>query len=253
MLTVILVCWHAEEAAPRIAGLEKLGCEVRWLGPSSSFSMKNAGADGVSAIVIDLGRLPSHGVYCAEHFRKMKRFRSTPILFILGDPAKMDAIRAAYTLDTFTTWPRLAGALKKAIAAGEVRYERPPKVARPERSLAQKLNLKAGSRVYLKDAPREFFTALRELPDSLEWLEEQAGSNQALLFFDDPDQLYRQWDLLSEIAARHSFWLVYRKGVFKLPELNEAIRDSGLASFKICAINANWTGIQIHHSRKERT
>jgi hypothetical protein len=38
-------------------------------------------------------------------------------------------------------------------------------------------------------------------------------------------------------------WIFYRKGVLKSPDVRELLLDAGLVDYKICSVNANWSGI----------
>ena len=65
------------------------------------------------AAVIDLTRLPSHGRYVAAEIRATKSTRHIPIVFVDGDPEKVERIRKDLPDAVYTSRSRLASALKR--------------------------------------------------------------------------------------------------------------------------------------------
>ena len=111
---VRLVHWNADEAAPRVEALREAGWVVRYAAPDDAPSMTGWRADAPAALVVDLSRLPSHGASIAMMVRVSKWGRRIPLVFVGGAPEKVAAVRAKLPDATYTTWPRVRGALRAA-------------------------------------------------------------------------------------------------------------------------------------------
>jgi hypothetical protein len=93
MAVVRLFHWSSAEAEPLIAKLRTGGYEVAYKRDTQSPSIREIRGAAPVAIVIDLSRMPSHGRYVAAWVRGSKSIRHIPIVFVDGDPAKVEAIR----------------------------------------------------------------------------------------------------------------------------------------------------------------
>lgn len=69
-----------------------------------------------AAVVIDLGRLPSHGRDVGVGVRTSKATRHVPLVFVDGAKAKVAKVRETLPDATFTTWDEIVGALTAALA-----------------------------------------------------------------------------------------------------------------------------------------
>ena len=121
---------------------------------------------------------------------------------------------------------------------------------RPYRSLVDKLGLRPNSKVYLADAPREFFLAFGETPGGMEWVESPRDVKLGFFFLCEPGDLLERWSQVAGMARRHPVWIVYRKGVFKLPQLRDQLREAGLIDYKVCAINDRFSGLLVCRARQ---
>src|SRR5439155_4717822 len=117
MPRVQLVHWKESEAAPGIERLRDAGFTVRFE-PFDPFpaALKRAKADPPDAFVIDLSRLPSAGRDVGLALREAKSTRFVPIVFVGGEPEKIQRTQRHLPDATYTTWPRIVAALKRAMA-----------------------------------------------------------------------------------------------------------------------------------------
>jgi CheY-like chemotaxis protein len=113
-----LVHWHEAEAAERAERLRSFGHDVvvHWQQDGGGDLTRALAAEPPDALVIDLGRLPSHGREVATWLRQKKSLRHVPIVFVPGDEAKTARIRELLPDAVFAPWERLRPALARAIA-----------------------------------------------------------------------------------------------------------------------------------------
>ena len=129
------------------------------------------------AAVIDLTRLPSHGRYVAAAIRATKSTRHIPIVFVDGDPEKVERVRKDLPDAVYTSRSRLVSALKRVKPLADP--VAPPRMMdRTDRTTAEKLGIKAGARVALIDPPADYLRVLGRLPKDAS-LEEEPGGDVA--------------------------------------------------------------------------
>jgi hypothetical protein len=161
---VVLVHWNAAGGHDRADELRKAGFDVAFE-PATPASMRRAAERPPDAFVIDLSRLPAQGREVGKWIRERKATRGVPIVFVDGEKDKVEKARRELPDAVFTSWRRIGGALKRAIA-------RPPSApvlpSRPAgysgTPLPQKLGIKPASTAGLIGAPDDFQKTLGDLP-----------------------------------------------------------------------------------------
>jgi hypothetical protein len=249
MARVLLFHWKEEEALPLVERLRNWGHEAAWRGMRDNREVKITSARqfGAEVVVFDLSRMPVYSKYQAELVRKAKSTAHIPFVFVGGDEDKVAELRAIYPGEIFSTWGKLEGVLRKIKAGGGVRAM--PGQTKPERQLWQKMGLREGMRVWLGEAPREFERALGQYPETVEFVEEEAGVRLFVHFVED---MMRAMDGLERMAAQAEIapvWVFYRKGVLKMNDLRNMLLGVGLVDYKICAMNERWAGILVTRKR----
>lgn len=258
MHRIRLIHWDAAGAEERGAFLRSVGCGVvhEQLTPAGLRALRK---DPPSAIVLDLSRAPSQGRDVALGLRKHKATRHVPLVFVGGDPKKVARIRELLPDATYTTWDAIEGALNHAIA-------HPPEDPVVPRStfdayagtpLPKKLGIKADSVITLIGAPEGFEDTLGELP---------AG---ALLRRGDPDprgvtlwfvrsrqELEDQIEEMGAFARGGGLWIAWpKKASGVASDLSQTVvrkvgLASGLVDFKICSLDATWSGLRFSQRKK---
>src|ERR1700687_2499095 len=147
MPRVRLFHWRAEEAKPLIAALRAGGYAVDYPGDEAN-SWRSLRESPPLAAVIDLTRVPSHGRYVAAEIRATKSIRHIPIVFVDGDPNKVDSIRKVLPDAVYTSRARGASVLKRVKPLADP-VVAPRIMDRTDRTAAEKLGIKAGARVAL--------------------------------------------------------------------------------------------------------
>lgn len=252
MPRVRLIHWKAEEAAERIAKLEAAGYEVEYsqLNGESYKALKN---NPPAAFVIDLTRMFSHGMEIGTGLRGYKATRSVPLVFVEGEPEKVERLKGLLPDATYTTWSKIRSALKSAIA------NPPANPVKPESNLAgysgtplpKKLGIKPNSAVALVNAPRNFERTLGELPEGVNFIATADGKAELIIWF-----IQSRFELESRIAEMRDatgnggLWIAWpKKASGIVTDVTDAIvRETGLAvglvDYKVCAIDATWSGLK---------
>ncbi|MEO6724666.1 MAG: hypothetical protein ABIP14_05140 [Blastocatellia bacterium] len=251
-----LIHWKAEEAAERIKTLRAAGYEVEYemLDGEGYRALRN---NPPAAFVIDLSRLPSQGRDVAVGLSGYNATRHTPLVFVEGEPEKIERIKQSLPEATYTTWNKIRSTLKAAIAKP---VSNPIK---PESNLAgysgtplpKKLGIKPNSTVALINAPKDFETTLGELPEGVRFITQASGSPELIVWFIRMRiELLERITEMRNLTGNGGLWIAWpkksaRKESGVASDVTENIvRDTGLAvglvDYKVCAIDATWSGLK---------
>jgi len=251
--SVYLIHWKAAQAPERLRRIRAAGYEATYeelMGPDPLRRLKS---DPPAAIVIDLTRLPSHGREVALALRQRRSTRYVPLVFVEGDPEKVARIRTLLPDAVYTSWSRIRSSLKRAIAH-PVAEPRVPKSVLEGYSgtpLPKKLGIKPGAAVALVDAPPRFEKTLGPLPDGVTFGKDRRGSADLILWF-----VRSRADLargIRRMAARidgNALWVIWPKKAGALAsdvgetDVREAGLAAGLVDYKVCAVDATWSGLK---------
>lgn len=259
MKRVRIVC--AEAAAATLAApLRAAGYEVA-AGPIRSKDDARAlRADPPDAVVIDLARAPSTGSDIALALRLAAPTRAIPIVMAGGDPAKVAAMRKHLPGAAFAGHAGLPAAVARAIA----RPARP--VPKPASALAgysgtplpKKLGIKPGSVVALEAAPRGFEAVLGELPEGARTRRGGAAAPDLTLWFvRSRRELEAGVVRMAPRAGSGGLWIVWPKKTSAIAgdvgegDVRAAGLAAGLVDFKVCAVDATWSGLRFSRKRPD--
>lgn len=264
---VFLVHWHPDECAARAARLVAMGYDVASESRQDGAGLRTMDSAQPDALVIDLGRLPSHGREVALAVRQRKKSRHLPLVFVDGEAQRVEALRDLLPDATFTTWKALRPALAAAIAnppsapivpsANPAGYSGTP--------LPKKLTIKEDHTVVVLGAPDDFAKTLGPLPRGATLRSRaRAGADVIILFSHRAADLRRRIAALIEnLADGGSLWLAWPKqmAVKERPELADtdltesSVRaiglDAGVVDTKVCAIDAVWSGLRFQRRRNK--
>jgi len=252
MHRVCLIHWKAEEAEEKIAKLRAAGYEVDY-GEMIPGALRDRFNNPPAAFVIDLSRMPTQGRDVAMALRTRKTTRHTPLVFVEGDPEKVERIKNSLPDAVYTTWSRIRSSLKTAIA------KPPANPIVPESNLAgysgtplpKKLGIKPNSTVALVGAPKDFEKRLGELPEGVK-LKKQAGAPCDLIiwFVRMRAELHDRIKEMGELTGAGGLWIAWPKQASGVASdmTQNIVRETGLASglvdYKVCAIDATWSGLK---------
>jgi len=266
MKSVRLIHWNEEEAAERAERLRRLGYEAESGPLHGPEDLKKLRADPPAAVVIDLGRIPSQGRDVAIALRSYKDTRAVPIVFVAGDPVKVERTKAHLPDAAYTDWGNIGPALKTAISGPPAKPVVPDSRMEAYRGapLPKKLGIKPGTEVYLVAPPRGFEKTLADIPEgaALKRAAGPAGLRRAhfparmgrarrliLWFVPTRRELEQGIKTVAALAPDGGMWIIWPKKSSGRPsDLNQTIvRAEGLAcglvDYKICAVDETWAGL----------
>jgi hypothetical protein len=247
---VRLIHWKAAEAAPLLKSLRDAGYQVDYEEMPDYHLSQAIRAEQPAAVVIDLSRRPSHGREAAVFLRGSKTTRHIPIVFVDGLPEKVEAIREKLPDAVYTTSGRLSAAVKKAIATAPENPVKPPQMMERyrARTAAQKLGIQPGGKVSLVDPPRDYAAVVGALPEGAAFVEDPGERCEVTLWFvRDPAGYQEALPRMRGRAAAGKLWVIWRKGAQEGGVTQQMIRELaiavGLVDYKVCAVNAQWSGL----------
>jgi len=262
MHRVRLIHWKASEAEERAQGLRPAGCEVECeaLSPAGLRALRE---NPPCVCVIDLSRAPSQGRDLALGLRKYKSTRHVPLVFVGGDPVKVARIKDLLPDAVYTTWDEIRTSLEQAIAHPPSDPVVPDSVfaAYAGTPLPKKLGIKANSVVALVGAPEGFEETLGELPEGVvlhRSTDERpdAAPDLAMWFATSREEVEGRIEEMGAFADKGCLWIAWPKkasGVESNLSQN-VVRQIGLASglvdYKVCAIDATWSGLCFTQRRR---
>jgi hypothetical protein len=122
--------------------------------------------------------------------------------------------------------------------------------------LPRKLGIKEGARVVLVSAPDGFERTLGALPDDVTLRRGNRGAREITVFFTaSRSDLERRFEQLARAVGEGTLWIAWPKRSSPLAaDLTEdGIRDMalprGLVDTKVCAIDADWSGLRLTRRR----
>ena len=253
MRTVRLIHWKAAEAEDRVERLRQAGYGVAYDDTDGPGNARAIAERPPAAVVIDLSRLPSHGRDTGVFLRQRESTRHVPIVFVEGDADKVARLKKVLPDAIYTSWRGIRGALKRATTRRVPKPVVPPSTMEGYSGtpLPKKLGIKPGSTVALSGAPRDFERTLGRLPDSVTLRRQVRGRCDRVLFFvkrvSDLERGVKRME--SALAEGGGLWIAWPKkasGVatdLTQSDVRRIALASGLVDYKICAIDATWSGL----------
>jgi hypothetical protein len=255
---VRLVHWNEEEVPERAARIAAAGHSVDAAPLRSAADLKPLRADPPDAVVIDLTRLPSQGRDIALALRSSPKTRRVPLVFVGGEPAKVERTRALLPDATYASWRGVRGALKRALARPVVDPVVPGSnlAGYSGTPLPKKLGIKPGFTVALVGAPADFEKTLGALPADVTLRRHARGRSDLTVWFPKSRaDLERRVGRLGQAAGDGGIWIAWPKQASGVKtDLTQAgVRAAGLANglvdYKICAIDATWSALRFARRR----
>jgi hypothetical protein len=247
-----LIHWNADEAKERIRHLRAAGYTVDYdaLTPDLLRGMRD---HPPAAVVIDLGRLPTHGREVALSLRENKGTRAVPLVFLEGEPEKVEKIRTLLPDAAFASWSDAATTIAAVIAS-------PPRepLVPSERStgysgtpLPKKLGIEKNAIVVLIDAPNDFARTLGVLPAGAELRTRATKERSLTIWFCKSARRYQaQIRAVALALVGAPLWVAWPKKASGVEsDMSETVvRDVALAhnlvDYKVCAIDDTWSGLK---------
>ena len=251
MHRVRLIHWNTGEAKERARRLQISGYVVDYGEFRSNLVPERENPP--NAIIIDLSRLPSRGRDVAMALRSYRSTRAVPLVFVDGEPEKVERIKAQIPDAHYTSWGQIAHRLEDLIKHPfeELPQARSPLEGYAGAPIPKKLGIKAGYTVSLVGAPPGFRQTLGELPENVVLRDGVRGqSNLTLWFARSRTELEERLQRMKVFSKNAGLWIIWPKQTSKLqtdlgqPVVKEAGIAAGLVDFKICSIDKTWSGLR---------
>ncbi len=255
MPLVRLISWKEDLAQERAALLKNARFEVDASPLNTSRLIGCIKANPPSAIVIDLDRMPSHGLAVGTVLRRSASTRQIPLVFAGGADEKVARIRRELPDAVFTPWSAVAPSVRRAVKSPPAEPVKPPPLMeRYETSgLVRKLGLKPGMTCALLHPPEGFEERIDDLPDGLEFQPKITAKATLAIWF---VRTRAELEFAADRASLHlppgaALWIVYPKrssrryaADFTLNDVRAAALALGWVDYKVCAVDDDWTGLK---------
>ena len=261
MSLVRLICWKEDLARERAALLKAARLEVDASPLNTSRLIGRIMENPPSAIVIDLDRMPSHGLAVGVVLRRsvIRAPHSAGIRRRRGGKSRPHPPGIARC--RLHSLERHRPSVRRAVKSAPADPVKPrPLMERYESSgLVRKLGLKPGMVCALIQAPEGFEESIDDLPEDSRISAEDRRRTPA-----SPSGSYapaRKWNSPPTAPALRlpqgaSLWIVYPKrsgrysADFTLTDVRAAALSVGLVDYKICAVDDDWTGLKFARRKK---
>ncbi|MGQ0733940.1 MAG: hypothetical protein ACT4QD_09820 [Acidobacteriota bacterium] len=257
MARVRLIHWNEAEGREAALRLASLGHHADFEALDGPRLLRAVRASPPEAIVIDLSRRPSHGREVGLALRSYKTTRRIPLVFVGGEKEKVARIRALLPDAAYTTWGRVHAALVRALARRVRDPVVPPSSIYSSKPAVEKLGIKPGMRVAVLGAPPRIEEAiLMPRPRGVTLsARPEPTCDLFLAFVRSQRELAVRLLSLTEQVGRQTVWFIWPKATSKVPSDLTAnlVRETGLASgwvdFKVCSVDATWSGLAFKRRR----
>ena len=250
--------WNTEEAEERARRIEAVGYKVdcRQINPAGLRELRQ---DPPDAVVIDLSRLPSQGRDMGMNLRKYKSTRHVPLIFVDGDPVKIEGVKIILPDATYSTWDKIQDSLESAIANQPADPVTPKSVFDVYKGtpLPKKLGIKPNIVVAMVGAPEGFENTLGDLPEGVTLRRQARGRPDVTLWFTKSQAEVRdRIERMRDFIGAGTLWIIWpKKASKKKTDLSQVVvrkigLNSGLVDFKICAVDATWSGLCFTRRKK---
>ena len=252
-MKIRLIHWNPDERGERAAYLKRRGIAVDFETFDGKM-LKRIGNDPPAAVIIDLTRMPSQGRDVAVAIRIRKSTRHIPIIFAGGSGEKISGVKKLLPDAGYTSWDDILNSIQFAT-------ENPP--AEPVvpssrfagysgKPLPLKLGISSGTDLLLLGSPDRFEKTLGRLPDGVRIRKRAAGKSKVIIFFcRSMDEMEKRLEKVKSLMADGGvLWIAWQKkasgagsDLTQVSVRRKGI-DSGLVDYKICSIDAVWSGLR---------
>jgi hypothetical protein len=247
VVRVLVVHRDPQEAIERASRLCALGFDAAAYQSLGSKGFRGIRQDPPHAILIDLTRLPSYGKAMGVLLRQQKSLRTIPLVFVEGDPDKAAQVRELLPDAVYTTWAKVSSAIRKGIRQAPSEGLPPRDPGTP---LLTKLGIGEHSRVAVLHPPEGFeLSGVRT--------QKQVGdADVVMVFFRSGAALSRELPGLAAMMRKgRRVWVLWPKkasgtaGDLTMVRIREMARPFDLVDYKVCAVDATWSGMTLGKRR----
>jgi hypothetical protein len=252
MTRIRLIHWNSVEAKERIKVLRAAGYQVDYDALTPDL-LRGVREHPPAAVVIDLACLPSHGREVALSLREYKGTRGVPLVFVEGEPEKVEKIRSLLPDAAFSSWTQANHAIAAAIASPAKEFVLPSQrsTGYSGTPLPKKLGIEKNAVAVVIDAPKEFGRTLGILPDGAELRTRATRERNLTIWFVKSARRYQaQFRPVMLALSGAPLWVAWPKKASGVDtDISETIvRDvalaHGLVDYKVCAIDETWSALK---------
>jgi hypothetical protein len=194
--------------------------------------------------------------------RHYKSTRAVPLVFVGGQPEKVERVKKVLPDAVYTNWERIGAALESAISHPPVNPTVPGSMMAGYAGtpLPRKLGIKENSTVCLIEAPDDFEKTLGELPAGVSLTRELVKNPDVVVWFNVKrdaveDRITRMGEAIYERGRVWIAWPKKQSGIktdLSQVEVRAIGLANGLVDFKICAIDDTWSGLAFVRRKKSK-
>jgi hypothetical protein len=252
MKIIKLILWNADLAHERTLILTAAGYKVDTIIPSGMKSIQSLKENPPDAVLVDLSRLPSQGRDIGMLLRQYRKTRNVPLVFVDGDPIKVESIKKLLPDAVFARWTSILSSLKRAIDHPPADPVKPKSVfdAYAGASLTKKLGIKPGSVIVLARAPRGFKKKLDPLPKNVKVTNRPSNGRDLTIWFSHSHREFlRMLRPMVAMIGEGRLWIAWpKKGGALSSDLSQPVvraagLSEGLVDYKICSIDETWSAL----------
>jgi hypothetical protein len=258
--TVRLIHWNPIEAERRANELQSAGYTVIREIPKGPEFLRQLKTDPPGVLMIDLDRIPSAGRDIALGIRTARATRRIPLVFVGGDPEKVERIRDLLPDAVYSSWDGILASIELAIDSQPAEPVIPESVfdGYAGASLSKKLKIKADYRVALVGSPKNFKNTVGDLPERVRFTSSPTEDcNLTLWFVRSKKDLEAGIKKMTRLIEKGGLWIIWPKKIrgTKTDLSQVVVRKTGLASglvdYKICSVDETWSGLLFSKRRKK--
>jgi hypothetical protein len=251
-LPVWLIHWKTAETPERMDRLRAAGFEPLYSSEIVPAMMRALEAAAPAAVVIDLGRLPSHGREVGHALRMRKTTRLIPLVYLGGEPEKVARIRELLPDAFFGDWSAVRDLVLDAVRSAPANPVRPPDpmAQYAGRPLPKKLGIKENTLAVAVAPPDGFLASLGPLPEGARIETGDHSRGELYVWFvRSAEELHRDLTAILKRTRGAPLWIAYPKKIAAAASglTQPAVRKAGLAlgwvDCKVCAIDETWSGL----------
>jgi hypothetical protein len=216
-----------------------------------------------AVVIIDLSRLPSQGRDIAINIRHAKPTRNIPRIFVDGDNQKVNQIKTHVPDALHTNYDQIQTVLKETIAHPPTVTVVPKSVFEPYKQvpLMKKLGIKPNITLVLINPPRQFTETLGALPRSVRIQKRTSSQSDLIILFAETQEKLRNRmvKVSANLGPKGKLWIAWRKkaSMTATDVTQSTVRKTGLVlgfvDYKVCSINATWTGLLFARRKLKKT
>ena len=251
---ICLICWDQSRAEQHAAALKRESYRVTLVTASLSGWIGYIRDLAVDAVVFDLDRLPSHGRQVGLHLCQARSTRHLPLVYLGGEPAKVDRIRTELPHATCAPWSDAGRAIQTAMVAASRAspVHLPFKERAGSSDLVHRLGLKAEVPVFFWGDADFLYETLAAAADNL--IVTWAPARQLCLTLAVTRCAADVVAVFEKGAAGYapgsSIWIIHPKqsGRYSTDFNQNDVRALGLShgwvDYRVCAIDSDWSGLK---------